>query len=133
MSKNIARTTSRITKLLPIGAYINCTDNTAAKVLQIIGYKNTQGAKCRLRTGGVGMEALVTVKKGPISLKKKVLTAVIVRQKATITRINGQKIRFEDNAAVLMVEGLKKTIVKGVIAKEVLQNPRYANFNGTPV
>lgn len=125
---------SRVCRLLPVGARVKCVDTSGAKELQIIGYPGLQGAKGRLRTGGVAMEAIVTVKKGPVNLKGKVHRAVIVRQKAPIHRLDtGIRIRFQDNAAVLLLDKMKKIPVKGVVAKEVLDNPVYSNLSCTPV
>ncbi len=71
----------------------------------------------------VGVSDIVTVavKKGTAAMKKKVLTAVIVRQRQSIRRPNGMRIAFEDNACVIIDDqGLPVgTEIKGVIAREV--------------
>ena len=61
------------------------------------------------------------LKKGKPEIRKKVERAVIVRVKKEFRRPNGLRVKFEDNAAVLVDEkGLPKgSEIKGVIAKEV--------------
>ncbi len=71
------------------------------------------------------------MKKGPPELKKAVFGAVIVRQKYPVRRVSGQRIVFEDNAAVIITpEGdLKGTDIKGPVASEAAEKwPRIANL-----
>ncbi|MCD6591685.1 MAG: uL14 family ribosomal protein [Thaumarchaeota archaeon] len=78
----------------------------------------------------VGDLVSVTVKKGPIDLRKKPMHAVIIRQKKPYRRPDGTWIMFEDTAAVLVTpEGdLKATEIKGPVAKEAAERwPRIAN------
>merc|ERR1719408_654357 len=67
-----------------------------------------------------GDMVLATCKKGKPELRKKVLKAVIVRQKKAWRRREGVFIRFEDNAGVIVNEKgeLKGSAVTGPIAKE---------------
>lgn len=44
---------------------------------------------------------VVTVKKGKPELRKKVMTAVVVRQRQILHRRDGTSIYFEDNAGVV--------------------------------
>ena len=129
--------TFKIPKLIPVGARLVCACNSGAKQLKVIGYKYYQGTRKRRLTGGIGSVATVTVTKGKSSLLKKVHHALIIRQKYAITRFSGAivgKVRFMDNAAVLLDADLKckKVQVKGVIAKEVLSfKKHYQSMNGT--
>ena len=88
-------------------------------------------------TGGVGNVATVVVKKGKMSLKKKVHKALIIRQKFPITRFKGPtmgKIAFRDNAAVLLDPQGKviKDTIKGPVAKEILQIKKsFSGLNAT--
>ena len=78
----------------------------------------------------------VVVKKGPAELRKQVYGAVIVRQKYAIRRLNGIRVCFEDNAAVLITpEGeTKGTDIKGPVAAEASEKwPRVANLASTVV
>ena len=60
------------------------------------------------------------VKKGTVDMRKEVTIAVVVRQKKEFKRADGLKIKFEDNAAVIVSpEGvLKGSEIRGPIAKE---------------
>jgi len=54
-------------------------------------------------------------------MRKQVVFAVIVRQKREFRRPDGMRVRFEDNAAVVLKDDKgnpKGTIFKGPIAKE---------------
>jgi len=120
---NIPRTINVVSEIL-------CTDNSGAQILKIV---QVHGIKTRLRQhpcACVGDLVSVTVKKGPIDLRKKVLHAVIVRQKKPYRRPDGTWIMFEDTAAVLVTpEGdLKATEIRGPVAKEAAERwPRIAN------
>jgi len=66
---------------------------------------------------------VVSIKKGKPELRHQTSLAVIVRQRKEYTRFNGSKIKFEDNAAVLVNDdGLPKgTEIKGAIAREATE------------
>jgi hypothetical protein len=63
---------------------------------------------------------MATVKKGKPELRKKVLQAVVIRQKKAWRRREGTFIYFEDNAGVIVNEKgeLKGSAITGPIAKE---------------
>src|SRR5215211_4127311 len=68
---------------------------------------------------------------GATVLRKQIFGAVIVRQKYPIRRLNGVRVTFEDNAAVLVTpEGeIKGTDIKGPVAAEAAEKwPRIANL-----
>ena len=120
-----------ITKVLPITAELVCADNTGAKVLRIAQVTRYKGRHSRLPSAAVGDFVTVTVKKGPAELRRQIFGAVIVRQKYPINRVSGVRIRFEDNAAVLVTpEGeIKGTDIKGPVAAEAAEKwPRIANL-----
>ncbi|HKH89808.1 MAG TPA: uL14 family ribosomal protein, partial [Nitrososphaera sp.] len=97
---------------------------------QVTRYK---GRHSRQPSAAVGDFVTVTVKKGPAELRKQVFGAVIVRQKYPIRRLNGVRVAFEDNAAVLVTqEGeIKGTDIKGPVAAEAAEKwPRIANLAG---
>ncbi len=114
---------AKVTRALPVGAYINCADNSGAKLLQIISVVGYKGRRKRLPSAGVGSVVKVTVKKGEFKLRKKVFSAVIVRQKKEYRRRNGIRVYFEDNAAVLINEkgDPMGSEVKGPVAKEAVE------------
>lgn len=100
-----------------------------------MGYKGMQNTRRRLASGGVGSIAVVSVKKGKNELKRKKFYALIIRQKAPMMRFSGSiknRIFYSDNAAIILNDdlSLKKTTIKGVIAKEVTEKVAYANISG---
>ncbi|MEM4714190.1 MAG: 50S ribosomal protein L14 [Candidatus Nanoarchaeia archaeon] len=114
---------STISKALPLGARIEAADNSGAKIIQIISVKGYKTRTKELMAAGIADLVNVAVKVGNPDMIHKVAPAVIVRQKKEFTRPEGIKVKFEDNAAVILKDvrlGLPKgTLVKGPIAKEV--------------
>uniref|UniRef100_A0A3Q3W9V1 Large ribosomal subunit protein uL14 n=1 Tax=Mola mola TaxID=94237 RepID=A0A3Q3W9V1_MOLML len=92
----------RISLGLPVGAVINCADNTGAKNLYIISVKGIKGRLNRLPSAGVGDMVMATVKKGKPELRKKVHPAVVIRQRKSYRRKDGVFLYFEDNAGVIV-------------------------------
>merc|ERR1719160_2208258 len=88
----------RISLGLPVGALINCADNTGAKNLYIIAVKGIKGRLNRLPSATSGDMFVASCKKGKPELRKKVLQAVVIRQRKPYRRKNGVFIHFEDNA-----------------------------------
>ena len=56
---------------LPVGAVMNCADNSGAKNLYILAVKGIHARLNRLPAAGVGDMVLATVKKGKPDLRKK--------------------------------------------------------------
>ncbi len=114
---------ARITKGLQAGSFVNCADNSGATLLQIIAVKGYKGVKTRIPGCGVGNWVICSVKDGDPKLKHEVVHAVIVRQKKEYRRKNGMRVKFEDNAVVLVNEKgePRGTKIKGPIAKEVVE------------
>ncbi|MGV8150996.1 MAG: 50S ribosomal protein L14 [Candidatus Woesearchaeota archaeon] len=113
---------ANITKALPVGAYINTCDNSGAKIVKlfsVIGHKTKKGKK---PAAGIGDLVMCAVKSGKPEIRKQVVFGIIVRQKKEYKRVNGMRIKFEDNAVVVLKDekgNPKGTIFKGPIAKEV--------------
>merc|ERR1719449_179196 len=63
---------------------------------------------------------LATVKKGKPELRKKVMPAIVIRQKKPWRRTDGVFVYFEDNAGVIVnVKGeMKGSAITGPVAKE---------------
>ncbi|MCI5866643.1 MAG: 50S ribosomal protein L14 [Methanosphaera sp.] len=112
--------TSSVSKSLPIGARLKCVDNTGAREVEIISVKGFKGVRRRLATAGVGDMVVVSVKKGTADMRREVTTAVIVRQKKEYRRADGLRVKFEDNAAVIITEDgvLKGSEIREPVAKE---------------
>merc|ERR1711941_260357 len=90
---------------LPVGAVINCADNTGAKNLYIISVKRIHGRLNRLPAAASGDMVMATVKKGKPELRKRVMPAVVIRQRKPYRRKDGVFIYFEDNAGVSERQG----------------------------
>lgn len=112
--------TSNVSKSLPIGAKLKCIDNTGAREVEIISVKGFKGVRRRLASAGVGDMVVISVKKGTADMRREVTTAVVVRQKKEYRRADGLRVKFEDNAAVIITEDgvLKGSEIRGPIAKE---------------
>ncbi len=114
---------AKITKALPTGARLDCVDNTGAKVLQIIAVKGYRGVKNRYPKAGIGDVVIVTVKKGRPEIKKQIVRAVIVRQRKEFRRPSGMRVKFEDNAAIIVDEKGMPTgsEIRGPVAREAVE------------
>jgi len=129
-------TKMRMTLALPVGAVVNCADNTGAKNLYVIAVKGIKGRLNKLPAAGVGDMVMATVKKGKPELRKKVTTAVIVRQRKAWRRKDGVFIYFEDNAGVIVnPKGeMKGSAITGPVGKECADMwPKIASTSGTIV
>jgi large subunit ribosomal protein L14 len=111
-----------ITKCIPVGAYIECADNTGAKKLQVISVFGYKGRWRKKPSAGVGNVVKCTVKEGVVKWRKQMVRAVIIRQKKEYRRASGLRVEFEDNAAIMVNEKNEPvgTQVKGPMAKEVV-------------
>jgi len=126
----------RMMRGLPVGARLNCIDNTGAKVVEIMMTPKLKGTHRRYPTAGVGDQVVVSVKKGAADMKRQVLRAVIVRQRRPFRRTDGTMVQFEDNAAVIVTETgeLKGSMIKGPVALEAAERyPKIASTASTIV
>eukprot|EP00756_Hemistasia_phaeocysticola_P021847 Hpha_TRINITY_DN15798_c2_g2::TRINITY_DN15798_c2_g2_i1::g.40453::m.40453/K02894/RP-L23e, RPL23; large subunit ribosomal protein L23e len=110
----------RISLALPVAAVMNCADNTGAKNLYIISVRGIQGRLNRIPAAASGDLVAATVKRGKPELRKKVLQAVVIRQRKHYRRKDGTFIYFEDNAGVIVnPKGeMKGSGIAGPVAKE---------------
>ncbi|MFC2143720.1 50S ribosomal protein L14 [Candidatus Aenigmatarchaeota archaeon] len=118
------RVSSNVTKTIPLEARLTCADNTGAKVLQLIAVKGYKGVRRRLPRAGVGDVIVCAVKKGKEKMRHQVVTAVIVRQRKEYKRADGTRVKFDDNAAIIVDPKTKEpqgTEIRTVIAKEVVE------------
>ena len=113
---------SKVTKGLPIGAFVDVVDNSGARIIQIV---SVRGYKTRTRTlaaAGVGDLVTATVTAGKPDMKGQVFDAVVIRQKKPYRRKTGERVCFEDNAVTLLKDDKgnpKGTQIKGPVAREV--------------
>jgi len=115
---------AKVTKGLPHTANVLACDNSGARILRIISVRGAKTVKGRKPSAGVGDYVMCSVVQGKPEIRKQVVAAVIVRQKMPYRRLDGTRIRFEDNAAVIIKDDLgnpKGTMIKGPIAKEAAE------------
>jgi len=113
----------KVTKGLQKGSELVAADNSGAKIIYIISFRGEKTVKGRKPYGGVGDFITAAVRSGNPEMRKKVVNAVIVRQRKEYRRSDGMRVKFEDNAAVVVKDDKgnpKGTLVKGPIAKEVV-------------
>jgi large subunit ribosomal protein L14 len=116
--------TARITKPIPLGARLACADNSGAKELELIAVRGYKGRLRRLPKAGIGDVIICSVKKGKEKIRHQIVYAVVVRQKKEYRRADGIRIKFSDNAAVLVNQKTFEptgTEIRTVIAKEVVE------------
>lgn len=110
-----------IARGLPLEAKIDTCDNSGAKTIKlftVVGYKGRKGRKPAAAIGDLVMGSVI---RGRPDMRKQVVFAVIVRQKKEYRRLDGTRIKFEDNAVVVLKDDKgnpKGTLLKGALAKE---------------
>jgi large subunit ribosomal protein L14 len=112
-----------ITPGLEKGSRIVCADNTGARELKVISVSGYSGTKNRHPRAGLGDLVTVSVTKGTPEMRRQVLPAVIIRQRKPFRRPDGTRVKFEDNAAVVVDDDQnpRGTEMKGPIAREVAE------------
>src|SRR3989338_4733851 len=115
---------ARVTRALPVYCKIETCDNSGAKILKIFTVIGLKTVKGRISSCGVGDMVMASVVSGRPDMRKQTVYAIIVRQKKENRRYDGTRIKFEDNAAVVLKDDKgnpKGTIFKGAIAKEACE------------
>ncbi|MFN4132870.1 MAG: 50S ribosomal protein L14 [Candidatus Hadarchaeales archaeon] len=118
-------------KALGVGSRLLCADNTGAKELQIISVIGYHGTRRRMPKAGVGDRVVVSVKRGTPEMRAQLVQAIIIRQRKEYRRKDGMRVKFEDNAAVLITPEIspKGSEVKGPMAKEAAEKwPKIAGI-----
>jgi len=113
---------ARTTRALNIGSIVNATDNSGARIVKIVGVKQSKTKKGRQVYAKLGDWVKVSVRKGDPKMKGEVFDAVVVRQKKSWRRLSGERVCFSDNAVVLLKDekgNPKGTQIKGPIAREI--------------
>ncbi|MBC7110346.1 MAG: 50S ribosomal protein L14 [Archaeoglobi archaeon] len=121
---------AKVTRALTTGSRLECADNTGARVIQIIQVKGYKGVRNRYPSAGVGDMVIATVKRGTPEMRKQIVYAVIIRQRKEYRRPDGMRIKFEDNAAVIVNEKgePKGSEIKGPVAREAVERfPKIAS------
>ena len=111
------------TKTLTQGARLECADNTGAKELGIISVLGYKGTRRRMPKAGIGDMFVASVKKGKPELRKQIVHGIVIRQKKEFRRLNGLRVKFEDNAAVLVGEEGEPqgSEIRGPLAREAAE------------
>jgi len=119
-----------ITKTLNQNTTCTCADNSGAKEVYIITVFGHHTRYRQKPAAGIADMVNIVVSKGKPEIRKKIERAIVVRVKKEYKRPDGTRIKFDDNAVVLVDEkGLPKASeVKGVVAKEV--GERYPKIAG---
>ena len=112
-----------VTQGLEKGSLVVCADNTGARELRLVSVAGYSGRRNRHPKAGLGDKVTVSVTKGTPEMRRQVLEAVVVRQRKPIRRPDGTRLRFEDNAAVIVDdnEDPRGTELRGPIAREVAE------------
>ena len=115
---------ANIVKSLPVGTKISACDNSGAKIIKIISVKGHKTGKGKRAAAGVSDFITASVISGTQAMRKQKVNAIIVRQKKEFKRPDGVRVKFEDNAAIVLKDekgAPKGTIFKGPIAKEAAE------------
>merc|ERR1711924_96575 len=97
---------------------INYCDNSGAKNLYMMAAKGIGARLNRMPSASIGDVFLATVKKGKPELRKKVMLAVVTRQRRAFRRKDGVFVHFEDNAGVIVNDRgeMKGSAIQGPVA-----------------
>ena len=115
---------ARITPGLNLGAVMVVADNSGAKLARLTSVKRGKGTMGRQGNARVGDMVKVSIRKGLPDMRGKVFDAVIVRQKKSYRRLNGERIAFQDNAVAILKDekgNPQGTQIKGPVAREVME------------
>ena len=115
---------ARATRALPHGSWIDVVDNSGAKTLKITSVLRHKTVKGRYPEAAIADIVMGSVVSGKPEIRKTVVYAVIVRQKKEFRRLDGTRVKFEDNAAAVLKDEFgnpKGTMIKGPVAKEVAE------------
>ena len=88
---------------------------SGAKNLYMIAVGGIRGRLNRLPAAASGDMVLATVKKGKPELRKKVMPAVVIRQRKTFRRKDGSFLYFEDNAGVIVNNKVRLPMLLGSV------------------
>ena len=116
--------TAKISKSIQLGTRLSCADNTGAKEVELIAGLGYKGVHRRLPKAGIGDVIVCSVKKGKEKMRKQVVHAVIIRQRKEYRRNDGTRVKFLDNACVIVNPKTFEpmgTEVRTVVAKEVVE------------
>lgn len=114
--------TGRVTRGLNIGSVVEAADNSGARIVRIVSVKGGRSHKGRQFFAKVADWVKVSVRKGDPKMKGEIFDAVVIRQRRSWKRPNGERVCFSDNAVALLKDekgNPKGTQIKGPVAREV--------------
>ncbi len=115
---------AKVTPGLNLGATLNVADNSGGKIARLVSVKRGKGRKRRQGRARVADMVKVSIRKGVPDMKGNVFDGVIVRQKKSYRRLDGERICFEDNSVAILKDekgNPKGTQIKGPVAREVME------------
>jgi len=114
---------SKTPRALATGTRLVCADNTGAREVQIVSVFGYHGVRRRQPKMGLGDLATVSVKKGTPDMRKKLVRAVVIRQRKEIRRPSGLRVSFMTMPIVVVDEKNEPrgTEIKGPVAREVAE------------
>ncbi|MEK6741677.1 MAG: 50S ribosomal protein L14 [Nanoarchaeota archaeon] len=115
---------AKMTAGLNLGSIMHVADNSGAKIARIVSVKRGKGTKGRQMSAKVADMVKVSIKKGIPDMRGKVFDAIVIRQKKSWRRMDGERISFEDNAVAILKDekgNPKGTQIKGPVAREVME------------
>ena len=111
-----------VTRGFNIGSEVEAADKSRARIVRIVGVKGGHARKGRQTSAKLADWVKVSVRKGDPKIKGEVFDAVIIRQRRSWRRPNGERVCFTDNAVALLKDDKgnpKGTQIKGPVAREV--------------
>lgn len=115
---------AKITPGLNLGATLVVAGNSGGKKARLVSVKRGKGRKGRQGRARVADFVKVSIRKGVPDMKGKVFDGIIVRQKKSYRRRDGERVAFEDNAVAILKDekgNPKGTQIKGPVAREVME------------
>jgi large subunit ribosomal protein L14 len=106
-------------------------DNTGARIFRIMAVAGYKGKRRRSPSAGLGDLVIGSAKKGKPDMMHQVLKAVIIRAKKEFRRPDGTRVKFADNACIIVDDDGKPkgTEIKGPVAKEALERWKQIGSN----
>ncbi len=115
---------AKATRGLNLGSKMIVADNSGGKIARLVSVKRGKGTKKRQGAGKIADMVKVSIRKGKPDMKGKVFDAIIVRQRRSYRRKDGERVAFEDNAVAILKDekgNPKGTRIKGPVAREIME------------
>jgi len=115
---------ARVSGGLNLGATVVIADNSGGRVGRLVSVKRGKGKKGKQGVAKVADMVKVSVRKGVPDMKGNVFDAIVIRQRKSYRRRDGERVAFEDNAVAILKDekgNPKGTQIKGPVAREVME------------